>query len=363
LRTHAHLSSVSLWLLLVTGGCHEAPEVAGTANDAGGHEQGEAGNDSRYKPGEPSEPTQGDPEEAWAAIPNAMRPARLLPDMKKKLLVPNVAQHGLAVFTDIVAVQPGEDVTYCTYTNVITDRVTYIHDTAGAQSRYGHHAILQFSSTPREPGTQRCNPEDLDVQQGQIIGGTGGEGTGFIALPPNVVSEVPAGAQFVINHHWINVGENATEVQAEMITVPPDSDEELVVARALIVVGLGFQIPARQTSQHSVTCMLDREVKLLSLLGHQHSWGKHVKAERVGSETEVLFDHDFHESMISEPFTRYFPVTEPYRITSGQGLRMTCDWDNTTDSPLTFPREMCVMFGWQIGADADSRCVEGTWIH
>ena len=41
---------------------------------------------------------------------------------------------------------------------------------------------------------------------------------------------------------------------------------------------------------------------------------------------------------------------------------MTCEWRNTTDQPLTFPHEMCVFFGWQIGADADSQCINGRWM-
>lgn len=41
---------------------------------------------------------------------------------------------------------------------------------------------------------------------------------------------------------------------------------------------------------------------------------------------------------------------------------MSCRWDNTSDSALIFPREMCVLFGWQIGADADTTCVNGTWL-
>ena len=118
--------------------------------------------------------------------------------------------------------------------------VVHIHDTLGSQTSFGHHAILQYTTTPVEPGTRRCARESLEAQQGQILGGTGGEGNGAIELPGSVVSEVPAGSQFIINHHWINVSDQATEAQAEMITIPPDSEEGLVVARAMVLADVGF---------------------------------------------------------------------------------------------------------------------------
>lgn len=351
-------------LLLLTAACgnEDAPETQTSAPEAT-QTQAQPQEESQYHTGNAkNEQPAIDPEKALAAIPDEMRPERLLDSMKQKLLVPDLNKHGVAMFTDVVTIEPGEDVTFCTYTGVMTDKLTYIHDTAGSQTRYGHHAIMQYTTSPNEKGTRKCDQESLEAQQGQILGGTGGEGTGGVVLPSNVVSEVPAGAQFIINHHWINTGDKAIEVQAEMITVPPDSEDDLVVARALTVVGTGFEIPAMQTAEHSVTCMLDRDVAMISMLGHEHSWGTHVKAERMGDDVDVLFDHDYDEAMISHPDNRYFPVTDPYRIRKGDGIRMTCNWNNTTDHALTFPREMCVMFSWQIGADKDSTCINGTWM-
>lgn len=303
-----------------------------------------------------------DPEAALAAIPEQMRPKDLLADLKKKLLVPDLDKQGVAMFTDVVTVKAGEDVTFCTYLPGVTDKVTYIHDTEGSQSKFGHHAIMQYTTDPAEPGTRKCDPESLEAQQGQILGGTGGEGNGAIELPSNVVSEIPAGAQFIINHHWINVSDEDIDAQAEMITVPPDSDDDLVIARAFTVTTLGFDLPPNEVTEISTTCMLDQDVQLLSVIGHQHSWGTHVKAERIGSNEDVIFDHDYDESMISHPITTNFSVDEPYEIKAGDGLRMNCEWTNTTNSAIGFPREMCVFFGWQIGADADAQCIDGNWL-
>jgi hypothetical protein len=317
---------------------------------------------------EQPEPAQGpytmaDPEQALAAIPAEMRPPEMLDELKDHLLVPNVRSGGRAMFTDIVTIEPGQDITFCTYVDYVTQEVLYLHDTLGSQTRSGHHAILQYLTTPQEPGTRACPADsDLDAQLGQILGGTGGEGNGAIVLPPNVVSEVPAGAQLVINHHWINTGEEAIEAQAEMITIPPESDEGLIIARAMAIIAIGFDIPAGEVGEASTECVFEADAQLLSMIGHQHQWGTHVRADHMSDAEEVIFDHDYTPDMISQPITTDFPLDAPLTFAAGDAVRMTCTWHNTSDAALTFPREMCVLFGWQIGADKDTRCVNGAWL-
>jgi hypothetical protein len=304
-----------------------------------------------------------DPDAAFNAIPAEMRPARVLPDLKAKLLVPDVSNHGMALFTDIMTVPAGGDITFCTYTSVVTTEVMHLHETRGVQSQFGHHAIMEYTTSPQSTGTNPCPPDSLEAQQNQIIGGSGNEGTGAITLPPNVVSEIPAGAQLMINHHWVNSSDAAIEVQAEMITIPPPAGQtDLVIARAFVVQPNDFNLEPHQPGQASVDCPLDHDVALLSVQGHEHEWGTHVKGERVGPAPDVIFDHDYDPSMVAHPQIKYFPLDSPYRFKAGDTVRMSCQWNNTSDKTLAFPDEMCVFFGWQIGADSDSMCFSGVWL-
>jgi len=323
---------------------------------------GYGGDDEEIDP--TSEPyVVADPEEALAAIPAEMQPAQLSDELKTKLLVPNLERGGRAMFTDVVTIEPGQDITFCTYVEHITEEVTYLHDTLGSQTSYGHHAILQYLTKPQEPGTRACPAEsDLDAQLSQVLGGTGGEGNGAIVLPANVVSEIPAGVQFVINHHWINVGEEPIEAQAEMITIPAETDEDLVIARAMAIVVADFNVPPGERGEASSECTFDKDTLLLSMLGHQHQWGTHVKAERMGDDAEMIFDHDYTPDMISQPITTDFSLDAPFRFAAGDKVRMSCEWNNTSDAALVFPREMCILFGWQIGAEHDSTCYGGAWL-
>jgi hypothetical protein len=304
-----------------------------------------------------------DAEAVLAALPDSMKPDTLLSDLKSKLLAPDLDNGGVAMFTDVVTVQPGEDVTFCTYIAGVTDGVTYIHDTLGSQSKFGHHSILQYSTKPQEPGTRRCAQESQEAQQGQIIGGTGGEGTGAIKLPDDVVSEVPSGSQFIINHHWINVGDEEVEAQAEMITIPSHADaSSLKIARAVSIVVPDFNIMPKQEGQHSGECTFEEDMNMVSMIGHEHHWGTHVKAERMnGESSDVIFDHDYNPDMVSHPLTTSYTVDEPFKFKTGDLVRMTCNWNNDSDMPLTFPREMCILFGWRLGGDRDTSCAKGKW--
>ena len=194
------------------------------------------------------------------AIPKDMRPDRIVDDLKSKLLVPKLEKNGVAVFTDVITVEPGQDVMYCTYTPVVTKKLSYIHATHGVQSRYGHHAVMQFVTEPRDPTTHECAATSLEAQMGGgIIGGSGKEGT-EVGLTAKVVSELPAGAQLVINHHWINTGDEPAEVQAEMITEPAlDDPKDLIVARPFLVQNTAFEIPAHENLEASVECEIDHD--------------------------------------------------------------------------------------------------------
>lgn len=306
---HTSCRAAVLTLLGVFCSCASDSDPATEPADAGADSapahtdaQSKSSKDPYEKSGKEQAPAV-DAEMVLSALPESMKPSTLLSDLRSKLLAPDLDNGGVAMFTDVVKVMPGEDVTFCTYIAGATQAVTYIHDTLGSQSKFGHHSILQYSTKPQEAGTRRCSQESEEAQQGQIIGGTGGEGTSAIKLPDDVVSEVPAGSQFIINHHWINVGDAEVEAQAEMITIPSHADpSSLKIARAVAIVVPDFNIMPKQEGEHSGECTFEEDMNMLSMIGHEHHWGTHVKAERMNSESsDVIFDHDYDPDMVSHP--------------------------------------------------------------
>jgi len=288
--------------------------------------------------------------------PNA--PADVLSDLK----VLPTPEGGMSFYTPVIHVKPGEDVTYCTFTKTIADHDLFVHSTRGSQSKWGHHSLLFFAPAPVDPHTEICTGQSMESLR-QMIGGGGGEGTATWAPPENVGTIVPRGSQLVLQSHWINTGEQATDVQAMMITEPGQDGPGRIEAGTLTVLDLGFQVPPRAPGSTTTECMFESDFHMLMSIGHEHEWGTHVRAEvtRADGKVESLFDRPFSPSDVFDPPINGYTVEQPLVISKGDTLRMSCDWQNTTDEPLGFPREMCVFFGFTMDP-GDARCINGGWM-
>lgn len=288
--------------------------------------------------------------------PNA--PADVLHDLHAL----SIPKGGTSFYTPILHLKPAEDITYCTYTQVMADRDLFVHSTRGTQSKFGHHTLLFYASSQEEPRTERCSGQSMESLH-QMIGGGGGEGTATWVPPDNVGSIVPRGSQFVLQSHWINTGQNEIDVQAMMITEPGQDGPGRIEAGTLAVVDLAFQIPPMGHASTTTECTFDSDRHLLMSIGHEHEWGTHVRAEvtRVGGRVESLFDRPFKPTDVFEPPINGYTVEQPLVFSKGDTLRMSCEWQNTTTEGLAFPREMCVFFGFTMDP-GDARCINGGWM-
>jgi hypothetical protein len=179
------------------------------------------------------------------------------------------------------------------------------------------------------------------------------------------VSEIPAGTQFVLSHHWINTGEETVEAQAELVTEPARGKvEDLVIVRSLAFVVSKFNIAPGQTGEATGDCAFDQDMDLLYVLGHEHEWGTHISAELMpqAGTARMIFDHDYSPDLVAHPMISTYPLDAPLHIGAGDSLRLSCQWFNDTSSPLTWPLEMCVAFGWKIGGARDAACFNGQWV-
>jgi hypothetical protein len=365
------ITALSLAMSIAACSDDEASSEGSKHSDAGSDASTEpakhqAAGDETAKTSSQNKPIQDDASNTLLkALPTELRPEKLLPDLAKQVQLPKNLDNVLIAFTGTTTVPAGSDVTFCTYTPIITKKRMFAHDSKGLQTKYGHHAILQYTMDHKDPGTHECKSESLEAQQAQVINGQSKEGSGGINLAKNVVSEVPEGAQIVINHHWINTSDKDAEAQAAVITeAPPDDLEEkdLMIARSFIVMSTNFKVDAQTEGEASVDCKLEEDVKLVTAGGHAHEWATHVKGQRLGSASDVVFDDPYTEDNVTHPTIWYYEADKPYTMNKGDTVRMTCKWMNTTDAPLTFPGEMCVFVGWRIGAEKDSRCVDGNWL-
>jgi hypothetical protein len=292
-----------------------------------------------------------------AEFPKEMLPSDLVQDLP---LVAPKTDLEIPLFTGIVDIEPGDDVTFCTFTDYVVDEPTIFGETYGAQSPTGHHAILQYVTTPQEPHTGSCGQMDGPI----MLGGTGGKSIADSpTLPTNYGVEVPAGAQLVINHHWINTMDHAVSGQSMVLARKLARGGDTVMAGSLPMLGLGWEVPAMGKLEYSTECTYSEDVKYVLALGHMHEWGEHVKieVERAAGGTDTIIDEAWTpEAATTAGGGTIYGLDEPYVVNKGDTVRLTCKWENTTTEALGFPREMCIFFGYTI--DANYFCANGTWL-
>jgi hypothetical protein len=288
-------------------------------------------------------------------FPKELLPRELLPDLP---LVAPKSDRDTPLFSGIVEVGPGEDVTFCTFTDLIVDQDTIFGETFGAESPHGHHAILQYTTTPQEPHTGACADMDGPI----LLGGSGGKNVAQEpTLPTNFGLTVPAGAQLVINHHWINTSHETIKGQAMVLARRLPDDGTTVAAGSLPMLGLGWEIPALGRHTYSTECTFAQDVPYVLALGHMHEYGTRVTIDvkRTDGAIDTLIDEPWTPDSGTTAGGRIFTLEDPYVIHKGDTVTLTCNWENSTSEAVGFPREMCIFFGYTIGANA--YCVNGGW--
>ncbi len=294
-----------------------------------------------------------------AGIPEGMLPDRILDDLE---IVPISNAGDVALFSDVVSIEPGDDVTYCTFGQVLDEPILFGQSFA-SQSPLGHHAIVQYTTEPREPGTTvKCGATEMDFQM--LLGGTGGkEAADEVTIPDNVGVLMPAGAQLVINHHYINTTSEVREAQSMVVARRIEKNADTILAGTMNVVGIGWEIPARAPLTFTTECTYDEDVQYLMALGHMHEWGTHVSIDvtRGDGSVEKIIDQEWTEDAATgDAPAEYYPVDSPLEIFAGDTVRLTCNWNNTTDEDIAFPREMCIFFGYTFGQNYI--CGQGFWL-
>src|SRR5262245_22237566 len=96
-------------------------------------------------------------------------------------------------------IQPGADVTLCTYLDFDDAEGFDITNYQAFQSLNNHHNILYSVTNRQAPNTHPCTEEDM--LQSRYLGGGGGDAPPQY-LPAGIVFRVGAGTQLMIQTHW-----------------------------------------------------------------------------------------------------------------------------------------------------------------
>lgn len=287
------------------------------------------------------------------------------PEVLPNLTVPAVPTNGLQVITPIFEnIQPGSDNEVCAWTDAILDQETDVRSTVGYQTEPpGHHALLFYTLEKQPPGTQHiCT--DTDMASFRYLTGNGANGIPNEA-PGDLVFRIPAGAQLVINSHYLNTSDEVQRGQSLINVNYAEPGHHYTPSGATAILDTSIDVQPG-ASTYTTSCVINRQQKFWYLIPHEHRWGSHITVNltRSGtSEKEPLFDLDWQEQFTFHPPEKRFDPTQPFVFNEGDKVDVTCSWNNTETHSLPFGFEMCVAFGQTVddGNVGSWACDHGSW--
>ena len=286
----------------------------------------------------------------------------LLPDLEAQLEA--APEHGMQVISPIFEpIMPTTDYEVCTWTDKITTEVTDVKWTKGFQTEPpGHHVILFYTTEKQPAGTQRvCT--DTDMATFRFLAGNGGNGEKNEA-PGNLVYRLPAGAQIVMNHHYLNATDDVLRGQSAVnISFAPPGD--WIPSGNTAIVNTDLEVQQGVTTQ-TMHCDIENELKMWYLAPHMHRWGKSTTVDvTVGGVKTRAFDlPEWNEAWTFHPPEIRKDPADPMILKPGDSIDVSCTWNNTEGRVLGFGFEMCVAFGQYVDdkGTGNIACNHGDWI-
>jgi hypothetical protein len=265
----------------------------------------------------------------------------------------------------IPAIAAGTDETRCQWLAAPVDHDLYVTTTMGQQSKGGHHVVLYATTVMEQVGTSRDCIADDNVSI-TFLGAIGGEGANTQSLPDHVVFVLPKGQALMANTHFINATTQPFDGQGVIDVKYVEKTAADRLANLFANIALSFDVPVGTIKTIDRSCTFPVDVSFFRLTNHMHNWGAKISSEvkraSGAAESLVVDDPWAPEQQFNFRFVAW-PLDAPMTIKAGETVTTHCTWDNTAGSKaLSFPDEMCVMFGYFLSDQAQSTyCTDGKW--
>lgn len=275
---------------------------------------------------------------------------------------PAALEGELRLVAPLVAEIPaGGDMSWCTYIANPFDREVDVVQSRGFQSRFGHHAILMevAGAEGRLGESHACT--DSDMTNARFLAG-GSDAAAQFKIPEGIAFRIRKESVLMVQTHWINSSRTAAPGQTvfNIGIKPPDGSRQS--AQLFAAYTANVSIPPRGPGRAHTECTIKEDMSLFAFGGHAHEWGTHVRVSVARSGgTEMLYDHAWEAHYQADPPLNYYDTKAPLKLRAGDVLQVECEYQNTTDAALKFPREMCVAMGFYFPGTADIQCGDGNW--
>lgn len=283
-------------------------------------------------------------------------------------------------------IKPGEDTTKCQYVMAPVDHDMDVLDIKGAQSKFGHHAVM-FSYTPGPNeqvgaelpcmmGSTEFTSSDPLAGAGSGGGTLGGTFLGAVSTASNRVAALPEGVAFrlkqgegiMLNLHYINTGDKPADGDAYIDVKLAEVDPNRLIAALFLNMNMNFSLPPNAQTDSNQDCVAQSDVNIIMMSNHMHEWGAHATTDvtRADGTVEVLRDDPvWNNDMVNNPTFATWSAQDPFVLHTGDTIRTSCTWNNDTADTLSFPREMCISAGFALASSDVPKapvCFNGTWV-
>ena len=223
-----------------------------------------------------------------------------------------------------------------------------------------HHSNWFFVRGPTyegEEGIWPCRDRDFDTVAAAVSGGVlfaqstqaAGESQAF---PEGAALRIPPRARIVADLHLLNTYGEDVEVASSIAIDSIATENVHTRLNALAFDYPDLNIPPRSSSEFSMDCDFSEanrgpiDFDVYYALPHYHTFGKGMRLEIIGGERDGMILWEAFGT-IGEPLGRTF--TPALDLRGATGIRVTCAYDNPTDSVLHYgvgDQEMCVMLAF-----------------
>jgi hypothetical protein len=244
-------------------------------------------------------------------------------------------------------VPPGEDQHVCVVVPLPNEEPIWVNKLTGILEGGSHHLIVDRSTREPQLEPEVCGPTPggdatrlIIVQQAEAV----------VQLPEGVAFSLEARQPLFLQLHYYNAGDETRDIvgHVELEMMAPSAPTP-IEAQSIFTGRIGFSLPANSPSTivsyvQPVPSQGTRHV--FALTSHTHALGVHAQIERVANAdapttTPIHVSEDWEEP----PLTLFSP---PLPFTGADGLRLTCQYENTRSHPVSFGTaatdEMCFMW-------------------
>jgi hypothetical protein len=249
-------------------------------------------------------------------------------------------------------IAPAAEDHVCVVVDLDNDAPVWVSEVHATLTTGSHHLIVDRQAADSSLATTpaSCAPTMASDQTRLMIAQ---QHDTRITLPDHVAYKLDAHQHLFLQLHYINLSDHTEDVRGALeLIVAPASDTDPSEVHSIFTGSTSFELPPQQ--QTSVRFFLnpapagDVARHFFALTSHTHSLGTRATIERVAN-MDAPATTPIHESLDwSEPPLTQFDPPLVFGASQTDGLRLICQFMNTTDHVVTFGTsfndEMCFMW-------------------